>query len=151
MDINGDSAAVVANRNRAIDVNGNLDAGALTCQMFIDRIVEHLRNTMVQRPFIGASDVHSGLLPDGLQSLQLSEHRGVIGFALSGGLKGSFVFHQFRCFRHTNSNAFNACAVREDTVTEYNFLAGWHNVYFGPKTRANTTDCAGFFRPALYL
>jgi hypothetical protein len=40
--------------------------------MFVDGVVEHFGNTMVQRPFIGAADVHAGLFADGLEAFELA-------------------------------------------------------------------------------
>ena len=43
---------------------GDLDFLAVAREMFIDGVVEHLGNAMVQRAFVSAADVHSGLFPD---------------------------------------------------------------------------------------
>jgi hypothetical protein len=42
-------------------------------RMFVHGVVQHLGHTMMQRPFIGAADVHPGLLADGLQPFKFAE------------------------------------------------------------------------------
>jgi hypothetical protein len=39
--------------------------------MFVNRIVEDLKNTMVQPAFIGRPNVHAGTLPNACKPLQL--------------------------------------------------------------------------------
>ncbi len=46
--------------------------------MFVDGVVEHLRDAVVQRPFVGAADVHAGLFADRFQPLELAYFRGII-------------------------------------------------------------------------
>ena len=48
MDVHRDAAAVVADRTRAIDVDGHIDARAMAREMFVDRVVQHFENAMVQ-------------------------------------------------------------------------------------------------------
>jgi hypothetical protein len=72
VDVDGNAAAFVADGNGAVDVDGDFDFLAVTGEMFVDGVVEHLGNTMVERAFVGAADVHAGLFADGFKALQLA-------------------------------------------------------------------------------
>jgi hypothetical protein len=91
VDVDRDAAAVVADADRAVDVDGDLDLGAVAREMFVDGVVEDLGNAVVQGAFVGAADIHAGLLADRLQALQLAQFIGVVvggggvGFGESGG------------------------------------------------------------------
>jgi hypothetical protein len=39
--------------------------------MFVDRIIQHLENAMVQPAFVRVADVHPGAFPDRFQTLEL--------------------------------------------------------------------------------
>ena len=78
VDIHRNAAPVVANGDRTVHVNGHVNTFAMTSQMFVHRVVEHLRDAVVQRPFIRAADIHAGLLADGLQTLQFAEFGRVV-------------------------------------------------------------------------
>jgi hypothetical protein len=69
MNIDGDAAAIVPDGNGAIDVNGNVNVLAIAGQMFVDGVVEHLEDTMVQPPFIRVAYVHPRAFADGFQTL----------------------------------------------------------------------------------
>ncbi len=47
----------------------------------VHRIVDHLREEMVQRLFVGAADIHAGAAAHRLQALQHFDGAGVIGVA----------------------------------------------------------------------
>jgi hypothetical protein len=51
-------------------------------EMFVDRVVEHLGNAVVQGALIGAADIHAGLLADGLETFELAELVGVVGVGI---------------------------------------------------------------------
>ncbi len=53
-------------------MDGDFDLLAEAGEMFVDGVVEHLGNAMMQRPLIGAADVHAGLLADRFEALQLA-------------------------------------------------------------------------------
>ncbi len=78
MHIHRNAAAVVADGNGAIDMNGDVDDVAKAGQMFVDGIVQHLEDGMVQAAFIGVSDVHARSLAHGFQSLQFIDFGGII-------------------------------------------------------------------------
>ena len=65
VNINGYAAAVVGNRHRLTVMNGDSDFGAVTGQRFVDRIVDCLKDQMVQPgAIIGIPDEHAGALSD---------------------------------------------------------------------------------------
>ena len=61
--------------------------------MFIDRIIEHFEDAMMQAAFIGVADVHPRALSDRLQTLELIDLGGVIflAFADAGGARGWWI------------------------------------------------------------
>ena len=68
MDINGDAAAIVSNGDGAVHMNCHGDVLAETRQVLVDRVVEHLKDTVMQAALIGVADVHTGPFPDGLET-----------------------------------------------------------------------------------
>jgi len=71
VDVDGDAAAVVADGDGAVDVDGDLDAcEQIAGEMFVDGVVENLGNAVVEGALIGAADIHAGLLADGLEALR---------------------------------------------------------------------------------
>ena len=70
MDLNGNASAIIADRDRSIGVNRHLDARAVARQMFVDRVIEHLKDAVVQTPLIGIADVHAGAFANRLKALQ---------------------------------------------------------------------------------
>ena len=93
MHVDRNAAAVVPDRNRAIDVNRDVDPGAVAGEMFVDRIVEHLENHVVQSAFVRVADIHAGPLSNRLQALQVyrSERRRISGLTDSGGVSLAFL------------------------------------------------------------
>jgi hypothetical protein len=57
-DVRGDSSAIVFNSNTIVYVDGNADAGAKPSQCFVYRVIDNLKNEMVESSFGGVSDVH---------------------------------------------------------------------------------------------
>ena len=78
MHVDRNAAAVVADRNRSIDVDGDFDFCAKAGEMFVDRIIENLENQMVQTALIRVADVHSGPLSDRFETLQFVDLCGVV-------------------------------------------------------------------------
>jgi hypothetical protein len=72
MNIDRNAAAFIDDGNGAIDMDRDLDRAAVTGQVLVDRVVQDLGNAMVQRPLVGAADVHARLLADRLEALQLA-------------------------------------------------------------------------------
>ena len=68
VDVHGDAAAVVTDGDGAVAVNGDVDVRAVAGEEFVHRVIEHFRNTVMKRAFIGATDVHSRLFPHRFES-----------------------------------------------------------------------------------
>ena len=68
--VHRDAATVVLHRHRTIHVNRDLYLVTIASQMLIDRVVEHLVNTVMKSVFVGVADVHPRPLPHGLQTLE---------------------------------------------------------------------------------
>ena len=79
MDIDGDTAAVVADGDGAVDVDVDLDAGAEVGEVFVDGVVEDLGDAVMEGAFVGAADIHAGLLADGLKTFEFAEFGSVVG------------------------------------------------------------------------
>ena len=63
---------------RAIDVNRHVDLVAIAGEMFVDRIVEHLENAMVQPALVRVADIHARAFPDRFQAFELVDLRRVV-------------------------------------------------------------------------
>jgi hypothetical protein len=59
-------------------MNRRFNFRAMSREKFVNRIVHHLGNAVMQSPFVRAADVHSRLLPNGLQTFEFSKLRGTI-------------------------------------------------------------------------
>ena len=60
MRVDRDAAAVVAHRDPAFGGELQLDAGRVAGDGLVHRIVERLGGEVVQRPLVGAADIHAG-------------------------------------------------------------------------------------------
>src|SRR5207244_10163540 len=58
MNIDRNTASIVANRNTAIDVNLYVDLVAKSVEIFVDRIVENFEHHVVQAALVRVVDVH---------------------------------------------------------------------------------------------
>jgi hypothetical protein len=65
-------------RNRSIDVDGDFYFCAKAREMFIDRIIQDLKNQMVQTPFIRITNKHSRPLSNRLEAFQFIDLCGVV-------------------------------------------------------------------------
>ena len=65
-----DAATVILHRHRAVHMDCDLDLVAIAGQVFVDRVVEHLVNTVMKSVFVRVADVHPRPLPHGLQTLE---------------------------------------------------------------------------------
>ena len=61
-------------------------------QVLVDRVVEHLENTVVQAALVGRADVHSRALADSCKALEFVDLGSVVLFGLLG--KRQIVGHQ---------------------------------------------------------
>jgi len=59
-------------------MNGHFDFVATASQMFVDGIVEHLEDLVMQTALIGIADLHPGALAHRFQTFQLVDLRGVV-------------------------------------------------------------------------
>jgi hypothetical protein len=66
MNVDRNSAAVISYRNGSIDVDSYFDSRAKARQVLIDRVVENLKNAVVQSSLVRIADVHPGPFPDRL-------------------------------------------------------------------------------------
>ncbi len=82
--VDRDAAAVVANGDRIVVVELHLDAGGVARHRLVHGVVEHLGHEVVQRPLVGAADIHARALADGLQPFQHLDGRCVVGGLGSG-------------------------------------------------------------------
>src|SRR5690606_20972423 len=81
--IHRDTAAVVANGDRLIGVNGDADIGAVAGQCLIDGVVHHFEHHAVKAgAVIGVADVHARALAYGIQTFEYLDTRGVVRVVL---------------------------------------------------------------------
>ena len=96
--IDGNSAAVVNDRDGIIEMNGDIDFAGISGESFVDRIVHDLKDTMVETPFMGVADVHVGAFSHALQPLQFLNLGGVICLGSQLGMcelgRVGFVSHE---------------------------------------------------------
>src|SRR5690606_35268256 len=79
----GNAAAVVGNRHRAVAVQRHLDDVAVTRQRLVDGVVDDLVDHMVQaRAVVGVADVHAGALAHRVEPAQNPDRIGTVGGAL---------------------------------------------------------------------
>ena len=91
MNVDRNTAAIVAHGDGALRVENNLDAIAIAGERFVDRVVDHLVDHVMQaRAVIGIADIHAGPLADRIEAFQdLDRIRPVIGRGgsfLAGGV-----------------------------------------------------------------
>jgi len=66
-----DASAVVLDRDRAVEVDRHVHAGAVAGQMLVDRVVDDLPNEMMQTgPVVDVADVHAGALTNRLETFE---------------------------------------------------------------------------------
>src|SRR5262245_44106222 len=81
MDVNGNTAAIVDDRDAVIDVNGHFDRIAMTGKRFVDGVIDDFINKMVQTTLASVADIHSWSLVDRFQAFQNFYVVGVISRA----------------------------------------------------------------------
>ena len=102
LDIHGDAASVVPDRDRVAGVDRDHDVIAVAGQGLVDGIVHDLIDQMVQTGLRGGADVHAGTLANRLQTLQDLDLRAAV-FGLDGIHP---CFHGFVVFIHHISLSF---------------------------------------------
>ena len=65
-----DASAVVLDCNGVIFIDRHIDIGAVACERFVDGVVDHLIDQMMETFFADVADVHGGTLAYGLQSFE---------------------------------------------------------------------------------
>jgi hypothetical protein len=68
--VDRDPAAVVHDGDRVVGMDRDVDARAVPGKRFVDRVVDHLIDEVVQPLGTGRADVHAGALPDGLEAFE---------------------------------------------------------------------------------
>ena len=68
--IDRNAAAVVDDRDRVVDVDGDVDLVAVPGQRLVDRVVDDFVDQMVQARCTGRADVHGRPLANGLQAFE---------------------------------------------------------------------------------
>ncbi len=98
--VDRNTAAVIFHRYRAVLVDGDIDAVAMAGERFVDRVVEHfIDHVMETRAVIRVADIHAGAFAHGLQALQDLDGIGAVfaGVGRATGdvmvFAGGFVFH----------------------------------------------------------
>ena len=71
-------------------MDGDLDLFAMTGEVLVHRVVEHLGNAVMERAFVGTANVHAGLFTDGFQALELAQFIRVVAFGDHCVLSGLF-------------------------------------------------------------
>ena len=73
MRLDGDAAAVVLHRDRAVVVDGHGNLRGVAGHRLVDRVVDHLVDEVMQPAGGGVGDVHAGPLADVLQVAEVFE------------------------------------------------------------------------------
>ncbi len=94
MNIGGDAAAIVGDRNRTVRVKRHPDQVRMTRQRLVDGVVDDLVDHVVQaRAVIGVADIHARALADRLEALQDLDRFGAIIAVVAAVLPhGIFLF-----------------------------------------------------------
>ena len=84
MRIDRDAAAVVADRDRVVFVQLDFDPGGVARNGLVHRVVQNLGHKMVQRPFVGAADIHAGTFANRFEPFENLDGMGVVVAGCSG-------------------------------------------------------------------
>ena len=63
-------------------MNRDFDRIAITCQRFVNRVINYFVNQMMQSQLAGRTDVHRGTLAHGIAALEHGYRRRVVSFFL---------------------------------------------------------------------
>ncbi len=86
VDVGGDAAAVVGDRDRAVGVEDDLDQVGVAGEGLVDGVVDHLIDHVVQtRAVVGVADIHAGPFADCVEALEDLDGIGAVG-GLFGGV-----------------------------------------------------------------
>src|SRR5690606_39943 len=88
-----DAPAVIAYRNAVVGVDGDDDVIAMACQRFVDGVVDHFENHVMQAGAVrGVADVHARALAHGLEAF---EHLDGFGAVLRHDRSLDLIRHSF--------------------------------------------------------
>jgi hypothetical protein len=77
-DPDGDAAAVIGDRDRVVGVDGDDEAAAVPGECFVDGVVDHLVDEMVEAARAGGTDVHAGAFAYRLEAFEDLDILGVV-------------------------------------------------------------------------
>ena len=87
MNVGGNTTPVICDGNRVVPVNRDDDVITMSCQCFVNRVVDDLEHHVVQTRSIGRiTDVHARTLAHSLQALEHLDRIGAIGVTVFGSL-----------------------------------------------------------------
>ena len=86
--VDGNTASVVDDRDRAVDVNRDVDFRTEAREGLVDRVVDDFVHQMVQARRPGRVDVHRRALADGFKAF---EDLDLVGAVLVRGARGRFL------------------------------------------------------------
>ncbi|MNI49295.1 hypothetical protein D3C73_1038970 [compost metagenome] len=87
VDIRGDTAAVVGDRDGIVGMDGDDDVVAMAGQGFVDGVIHDLEHHVVQAGAVGCvADVHAGALAHGLQPLEHLDRVCAVAAVLGSGV-----------------------------------------------------------------
>jgi len=84
--IDGDAAAIVADRNGPVFEQFHFNAAGVSGDRFVHGVIENFRDQMVKRRVVGAADIHAGASPNRLQAFK--------DFDVLGGIGRLLVFYR---------------------------------------------------------
>ncbi len=87
--VDRDAAAVVVDLDRAVGVQGDLDAVGRAGQRLVDAVVDDLPHAVHEAAGVGRADVHARALAHRLEALQDQQVPGVVG-VVDGGSSGGW-------------------------------------------------------------
>ena len=76
--VDGDTAAVVDDRDGIVFMDGHVDLRAVAGQSLVDRVVDDLVDQMMQTARTGGTDVHTGALADRFEALEHLDVRAIV-------------------------------------------------------------------------
>ena len=86
--IHGDAATVIADGQFAVRGQGYLDQFGVAGHGLVHRVVQNLREQVMQGALISAADIHAGAFADGLQTLQHLDVLGGVAVGVGGAGRG---------------------------------------------------------------
>ena len=85
--IDRNAAAVIGDADEAVGLHLHVDEGRVARDRFVHRVVDYFRENVMQRPLIGAADIHAGAAANRLQPLEHLDRVGVISFSFAAACR----------------------------------------------------------------